>query len=50
MPLEYIKGKLDSVRGHLVEAQLDFLKDEKNWTSDDNMDWKGMNPVSAFRC
>lgn len=46
MPLEYIKGRLAKVRGNIVEAQLDFLKDEKGWTSDDSLDWSGMNPVS----
>lgn len=47
MPIEYIKGKLSTIRGNLVEAQLDFLKDEKGWTSDDSLDWSGMNPVSS---
>lgn len=48
MPIEYIKNKLATVRGHLVEAQMDFLKDEKMWTSDDSIDWRGLNPVRPF--
>lgn len=43
--IDEIKEKLSSIRGHLVEAQLDFLKDEKGWTSDDSIDWKGLNPT-----
>jgi len=45
MPLDYIKRKLATVRGHLVEAQMDFLKDQGSWTSDDTFDWRGLNPV-----
>ncbi|KAF8317462.1 phospholipase D/nuclease [Clavulina sp. PMI_390] len=45
VPIEYLKNRLALVRGHLVEAQLDFLKDDKGWTSDDSLDWKGMNPT-----
>lgn len=49
MPIEYIKNKLATVRGHVVEAQMDFLKDQKMWTSDDNIDWRGLNPVGLLR-
>ena len=45
IPLDYIKNKLATVRGHLVEAQMDFLKDQGSWTSDDSVDWRGLNPV-----
>jgi hypothetical protein len=48
MSIEYIKNKLATVRGHLVEAQMDFLKDQKMWTSDDSIDWRGLNPVGLL--
>ncbi|KAG9057927.1 hypothetical protein FS842_002929 [Serendipita sp. 407] len=41
--LEHVKKRLCEVRGHLVEAPLDFLIEETGiW---ENADWKGLNPT-----
>ncbi|KAG8819161.1 hypothetical protein FRC17_010583 [Serendipita sp. 399] len=41
--LERVKKRLSEVRGHLVEAPLEFLIDEKGiW---ENADWIGLNPT-----
>jgi len=43
IPLERVKQRLAEVKGHLVDAQLRFLCDEKDLV--DNADWKGLNPT-----
>lgn len=40
-PVEYVEERLSTIRGHLVEAQLDFLSEEEGWTSDDSFIWSG---------
>ncbi|KAF8305767.1 phospholipase D/nuclease [Clavulina sp. PMI_390] len=40
-----LEARLTNVKGHLVEAQLDFLIEEKEWTSSDNLLWAGLDPV-----
>lgn len=45
MPLEEIKGQLAQLKGHLVEAPLDFLADDPEWTSDDSFIWSGLDPT-----
>lgn len=43
--LDYAEERLSAVRGHLVEAQLNFLSGEKDWTSDDSFLWSGADPT-----
>jgi len=43
MPLQRVKDRLSEVRGHLVEAPLDFLIDDKEFVS--GVEWKGLNPT-----
>ncbi|KAF8324713.1 uncharacterized protein EI90DRAFT_2976883 [Cantharellus anzutake] len=45
LSLYEIKNRLAEVRGHLVTAPLDFLADERELTSDDSFDWRGLNPT-----
>lgn len=41
--LERVRQRLSEVRGHLVEAPLEFLIEEKGiW---ENADWRGLNPT-----
>jgi len=40
-----VEDRLSTIRGHLVEAQLDFLSEEKDWTSDDSFLWSGGDPA-----
>jgi phospholipase D1/2 len=37
MSLDHIKDRLSSIRGHIVEAPLNFLIDEKNLV--ENLGW-----------
>jgi len=43
MPLQRVKDRLSEVRGHLVEAPIDFLIDDKEFVS--GVEWKGLNPT-----
>jgi hypothetical protein len=43
--LDNVEERLSTVRGHLVEAQLDFLSEEKDWTSDTSLLWSGVDPA-----
>jgi len=44
-PLENVEERLSTIRGHLVEAQLNFLTEEKDWTSDTSVLWSGVDPA-----
>jgi hypothetical protein len=44
-PLNKVEERLSTVRGHLVEAQLNFLSGEKDWTSDESFLWSGADPT-----
>jgi len=43
VPLQRVKDRLSEVRGHLVEAPIDFLIDDKEFAS--GVEWKGLNPT-----
>jgi phospholipase D1/2 len=43
MPLQRVKQRLSEVRGHLVEAPIDFLIEDKEFVS--GVEWKGLNPT-----
>jgi len=43
VPLQRVKERLSEVRGHVVEAPLDFLIDDKEFVS--GVEWKGLNPT-----
>ena len=44
-PLDSVEGRLSTIRGHLVEAQLNFLSEETDWTSDQAVIWSGLDPA-----
>jgi len=43
IPIKQIKSRLGEVKGHLVEAALDFLIDEHDFTS--GTEWSVLNPA-----
>jgi len=43
VPLQRVKDRLSAVQGHLVEAPIDFLIDDKEFVS--GVEWKGLNPT-----
>jgi len=43
IPIDRVRERLNEVRGHLVDAPLRFLIDEKELV--DNNDWRGLNPT-----
>ncbi|KAF9652544.1 phospholipase D [Thelephora ganbajun] len=43
MPLQRVKDRLAEVRGHVVEAPIDFLIDDKEFVG--GIEWSGFNPT-----
>jgi phospholipase D1/2 len=43
LDLKVVKSKLAQIHGHLVEAPLEFLIDQKDLV--ENRDWQGLNPT-----